>query len=82
MTMVRMNNIISDFFNNMDEIAMDFGRHFNYSLWAVVAKKLSVRHGCSGKCKCIVCIAGAADGTKMPLEVVLRLVRMDRLRTV
>lgn len=67
MTMVRTNNVDDDLLMNVDETGINFHRHSNYTVCEKGAKTISVRHSCSVNKRCTVCIAAAADGTKLPL---------------
>ena len=72
MTLIRMNNVDENLFVNMDETAVYFDTHHNYTVNEKGAKTVSVRHGCSNNKRCTVCITVAADGTKLPLFVIFK----------
>ncbi len=71
-TMIRMNSIEGNLFVNMDEIAVYFDTHHNYTINEKGAKTVSVRHGCSNNKRCTVWITVAANGTKLPLFVIFK----------
>ena len=56
----------------MDETAVYFDMHYNYSVDRRGAKTESVRRG-SSDCKlCTVCVTIAADGIKLPLLLIFK----------
>ena len=71
MTLIRINNIDENLFVHMDETAVYFDTNRNYTVNENGAKTVLVRHRFSNKC-CTVCITVAADGTKLPLFVILK----------
>ena len=72
MTLVQMEDVSDNKFVNMDETAVYFDTHHNYTISEKGAKTVSVPRGSSVNKRCIVCIAVAADGTKLPLFVIFK----------
>ncbi len=57
MTLVRMNDVSNNAFINIDETAVIFYSHSNYTVSEEGAKTLSVPRGSCAKKRCTVCIA-------------------------
>ena len=72
MTTFPMNNVEEKLFVNMGETAIYFDTHSNCTVSEKGMRTVSIRRGCSVSKKCTVCIAVAADGTKLPLFVIFK----------
>ena len=67
MTLINMSSVSENLFLNMDESAVYFENQNEKC-----EKTVSVRYGSSSDKRCTVCIAFAADGTKLPLFVIFK----------
>ena len=67
-----MNNIDENLIVNMDETAVYFNTNHSYPINEKGARTVTVRHGCSKKNCCILCITITAYRAKLPLLVIFK----------